>query len=188
MAAVSQFKVYPEAAASTGQDGVAIYWLSDGSREVLRHEPLRAAELPGRGGHLPGRNKASLHAPREIGAEQDVSEPMSEFPSRDEMAARLEAAEARADAKVAQVLGEIKAGFARLEGEMARLSGKIESVEATTSGIKATVVVTGIAAVGLVLATLTYGQNWFGIGVTTRDVVKSAVAEYLHQQSAAAPK
>ena len=109
---------------------------------------------------------------------------MSDPPSRDEIAARLEAAEARSDTKVAQLLGEIKAGFASLDGKVDGLKDRIDGVERTTSGLKATVILTGLGAVALVVGVLAYGQTWFGIGVTTRDVVKSAVSEYLQQQMA----
>ena len=88
---------------------------------------------------------------------------------------RIELAEARIDEKLAAMLGEMRTGFARLN---ARLDG----VERATSGIKATVIGTGIAAVVLVIAVLAYGQTWFGIGVSTRDVVRAAVTEY-HQQA-----
>ncbi|MBV8616870.1 MAG: hypothetical protein JOY66_24280 [Acetobacteraceae bacterium] len=87
---------------------------------------------------------------------------------------RIELAEARTDKKFAAMLGEMRTGFARLD---ARLDG----VERATSGIKATVIGTGIAAVVLVIAVLAYGQTWFGIGVSTRDVVRAAVTEYRQQ-------
>ena len=159
---------------------------------------------------------------------------MNDSPSRDEITAHLEAAEARTDAKLAQLVGEVRAGFASIEGKIgeiraglasaegrsdarlaaleskfdsrfaaldskfearfatldgkiAALAARVDSVERATSGTKATVVVTGLAAVAVVIATLAYGQTWFGIGVTTRDVVKATVSEYL-LQAKAAPK
>ena len=84
-------------------------------------------------------------------------------------------------------MGEVRTGFARIET-------RLDGLERSTSGLKATVITTGVfaslAIIAAILATLTYGQAWFGIGLTTRDVVRSTVAEVLaHQaQSRATPQ
>ena len=91
---------------------------------------------------------------------------------------RAQLAEAKTDKKFADMLGEVRAGFAGVDG---RLSG----LERQTAGVKSTVILTGLAVAALMLAVLTYGQAWFGIGVSTRDVVKSAVSEYFQQHPAA---
>lgn len=90
---------------------------------------------------------------------------------------RAQLAEAKTDKKFADMLGEVRAGFARVDG---RLSG----LERQTAGVKSTVILTGLAVAALMLAVLTYGQAWFGIGISTRDVVKSAVSEYVQQHPA----
>jgi len=85
---------------------------------------------------------------------------------------RLAAAET--DKKFAEVLGEIRT-------ISADLSGRMTAVQDASRGTKTTVMVTGLAVAALMVGILTYGQAWFGIGVSTRDVVKSAVSEYLLQ-------
>ena len=91
---------------------------------------------------------------------------------------RIELAKARTDKKFADVLGEMRTGFARLDA-------RLDAVERATSEIKATVIGTGIAGAVLVIAVLAYGQTWFGIGVSARDVVKAAVAEHRQQATPA---
>jgi hypothetical protein len=52
-------------------------------------------------------------------------------------------------------------------------------LEQTAAGIKPTIILTGLAVAALMVATRIYGQTWFGIGVSTRDVARSAVTEYI---------
>ncbi len=127
---------------------------------------------------------------------------MPDGPTRDEFAATNDAMEARADTKFAQLLGEMRVGFAginariesvatrlnaRIDGLSSRvdgLSSRIDGVERTTGGTKTTVIATGIGSVALVIAALAYGQTWFGIGIGTRDVVRTTITEYLEQHPA----
>jgi hypothetical protein len=97
------------------------------------------------------------------------------------MTAHLEAVEARTDAKIAHMLGEVRSGFATIDGKLMALDSRLDGLERSASGTKATVILTGIGAVALVIGVLAYGQTWFGIGVATRDTVKSAVSEYIQQ-------
>jgi hypothetical protein len=43
------------------------------------------------------------------------------------------------------------------------------------------VIGTGIAAVVLIVAVLAYGETWFGLGVSARDIIRATVTE-MHQQ------
>jgi hypothetical protein len=112
---------------------------------------------------------------------------------------RTQLAEAKTDKKFSDMLGEVRSGFAeingkigaldgRLSGSISALEARLSSLESQTSGIKTTVIVTGLAIAGLMIGVLTYGQAWFGIGVSTRDVVKSAVTEYIEEHPAPSPK
>jgi hypothetical protein len=108
---------------------------------------------------------------------------------------RVQLAEARTDKKFAEMLGEVRTGFATIEGKISGLDGKvgglegrISALEQTTAGIKPTIILTGLAVGAVMIATLTYGQAWFGIGVSTRDVVKAAVTEYIQQHPEPATK
>jgi hypothetical protein len=101
---------------------------------------------------------------------------------------RAQLAEARTDKKFADMLGEVRVGFASIEGKISALDGRLSALERATAGIKPTIILTGLAVAALMVATLTYGQTWFGIGVSARDVVKSAVAEYISQHPVPAAK
>lgn len=108
---------------------------------------------------------------------------------------RDELLELKARADLTAAMGTLEARFsgidvrfAKIDGQFAALSERLGAIERHTGGTKATVVLTGIATVTLVVAVMAYGQAWFGIGVSTRDVVHSAVAEYIQQHPAAAGK
>jgi len=123
---------------------------------------------------------------------------MNDVPTRQEVAAQLAAVEAHTDTKFAQLIGEMRTGFAALNGRIDGLSGRVDglsgrldAVERSVSGIKITVIVTAIAAVAVVVAVLGYGQTWFGLGIGTRDIVRATVSELMQQQqqqAAAHPK
>jgi hypothetical protein len=67
----------------------------------------------------------------------------------------------------------------------------LRSIEATVGGTKATIIVTGIGTVvalfAAIVAVLTYGQAWFGIGVSTRDVIRATVSEMHAEAPAPSP-
>ena len=84
---------------------------------------------------------------------------MTDGPSSEEITARLEVAKARTDTKFAQLLGEMRAGFAGLEGKMNALGARMESVERSTSGLMASIVIAGIAVVAALVAVLADGQT-----------------------------
>jgi hypothetical protein len=113
---------------------------------------------------------------------------MPDDPTRTEIEAQIAASEARASTRLAEALGEmrtgfadVRTGFAELRGEMregfARTNERLDAVERSTGGIKTTVIGTGIAVVAIVIAVLAYGQTWFGIGISSRDVIRATVAE-----------
>jgi hypothetical protein len=130
---------------------------------------------------------------------------------------RAQLAEARTDKKFADMLGEVRIGFAgieakigtlegRIEGKIGTLEGRIEgkigtldgkisaldgrlsALEQSVAGIKPTIILTGLAVAALMIGVLTYGQAWFGIGVSTRDIMRATVAEYNLQHQTPAPK
>ena len=107
---------------------------------------------------------------------------MSDTPTRPEIDAKLQAAEARGDTKLAEALGEVRTAFARLEGKFDNVNTRITDLQHSTGGTKGTILATGVAVVALIVGILTYGQGWFGIGVTTRDTIKSVVTEVIQQQ------
>ena len=113
---------------------------------------------------------------------------MSDELNRTEMAAQIAAGEARASTRLAEALGEMRSGFADIRGEMrttsaelrgdlGKISARLDAVERTVAGTKTTVIATGIAVVAVIIAVLTYGQAWFGTGVSTRDMIRATVAE-----------
>lgn len=77
--------------------------------------------------------------------------------------AKIAAAEARTDTKFAELIGELKA------------------IETSTAGIKTTVVVTGIAAVALVVAIFGWGSQMFGVGMNTQSISDQSAKNVLEQ-------
>ena len=108
---------------------------------------------------------------------------MTEPPTREEITAQLAAVEARGDTKLERVLGEMRTGFATIDGKFAALNTRLDGLNRSTSGTKTTVILTGIAIAGVIVAILAYGQAWFGLGMSTRDTVKSAISEYIQQST-----
>lgn len=100
---------------------------------------------------------------------------------------RIQLAEARTDKKFADMLGEMRTGFAQLDGRFGRLEARLDTLERSTSGLKATVITTGIGTgigvVAVVVATLAYGGSLFGNGLTTRDAINNAVTQELQHQA-----
>ena len=70
--------------------------------------------------------------------------------------AKVAAAEARTDTKFAEVLGELKA------------------IKASTSGLKTTVILTGIGAIAVVVAIIAYGGSMFGTGLSVDTIAQHA--------------
>lgn len=106
---------------------------------------------------------------------------MSDADRSSELELRAQLAEARTETKLADALGQMRVGLAEIGGRIDAVGARLDGVERATSGLKATVIGTGIGVVAVVIAVLTYGQTWFGIGISTRDVVKAAVSEYRQQ-------
>jgi hypothetical protein len=113
-------------------------------------------------------------------AEPRGSEKMSDL-TREEMKASLELAEAKTDVKFAQLIGKIDTANADLRGDIRALSAHFSAVERSTAGVKATIILTAVAVLAIVVGVLGFGQQWFGIGITTRDVVRSTVKEFQEQ-------
>ncbi len=87
-----------------------------------------------------------------------------EEPTMSEVDAKIAAAEARTDTKFAELLGELKL-----------LNQRMEHVERSTSGMRSTVVGTGIGVVAVVIAVMAYGAQWFGLGMDAQQVAERAV-------------
>lgn len=68
-----------------------------------------------------------------------------------------------------------------VDGRFVGLDARMQSLERATAGVKTTIIGTGIAVVAVMIAVLAYGQTWFGIGVTTRDIVRATITEYIQQ-------
>ncbi len=117
-----------------------------------------------------------------VADEPNMADEMANPPTKDEIAYQLEAVEARGDTKLAQILGELRTGFATLDGKLGVVSTRLDGLERATGGTKMTIVGTAIAAVAVIIAIMAYGQAWFGLGVTSRDTIKSVVTEVIQQQ------
>ncbi|TKV76722.1 hypothetical protein [Rhizobium sp. AU243] len=91
-----------------------------------------------------------------------VSKGISE--SMETVDAKIAAAEARTDTKFAELLGELRL-----------INQRMEHVERSTSGMRSTVIGTGIGVVAVVIAIMAYGAQWFGLGMDAQQVAERAV-------------
>ena len=92
---------------------------------------------------------------------------------------KIAAAEARSEAKLERMLGEMRTGFADIRGEIRAVSTRVEAVERSTSGIKSTIVITAVGAVALVVAILAYAGDSLTKGMSYRDVIAAETARQL---------
>lgn len=112
-----------------------------------------------------------------------MGDTMSGTPQREEIDVKVATVEARADTKFAQVLREMRTGFATLDGKLVALNTRMAGLERVTAGTKTTIILTGIAIAGALVAILAYGQAWFGLGLANRDTIKAVVTEVIQQQA-----
>lgn len=101
--------------------------------------------------------------------------------TREEIKAGQDLAEAKTDLKFAQLIGKIDTANADLKGEIRALSAHFIAVERSTAGVKATIIVTAVAVLAIVVGVLGFGQQWFGIGMSARDLVRATVKELQEQ-------
>jgi hypothetical protein len=106
---------------------------------------------------------------------------MADDIQREEAKLRDDLIEAKTDTKFAQLIGKLDTTTAELRGELQNISTHLNGLERSTAGIKATIVGTAIAVLVLMVAILTFGQQWLGIGMSARDIVHATVTE-MNQQ------
>lgn len=94
--------------------------------------------------------------------------------TREEIDAKIAGSEARIDTKFAQLLGELTTMRAEIKGSLDTVSARVEHVEKATAGVKTTVIVTAIAAMGLTVAIMAYGSQWFGLGMDAQQIAGKA--------------
>lgn len=80
--------------------------------------------------------------------------------------AKIAAAEARTDTKFAEMIGRFDTQFAELRGDIKGLAATISAVQTSTSGLKSTIVATGIGNV-LSLAALLVGMLAYDATIPT---------------------
>jgi len=97
--------------------------------------------------------------------------------TREEIDTKLALSAAQTDVKFAQLIGKIETSTADLKGAMGGIETHLTSVEKATSGVKATIIVSVLAGIAIVIGILAFGQQWFGIGITTRDIIRATVTE-----------
>lgn len=142
---------------------------NEGSQIVDLNDVRRARDKEG--SQLVGGQRAALS--------EEIA--MSEPPSREEIEAKIAAVEARTDTKFERLIGGIEKNTSALMAEIGKhslhINARLDAVEKSTGGVKATIIVTAVAVLALLVGILGYGQQWFGIGVTTRDIIRATVAE-----------
>ena len=98
-------------------------------------------------------------------------------PTREEFDSKLETTVARTDTKFAELIGEIRVISSDLKGEMGKINTRLDGVERSTAGVKGTVVWVALGTIAIVIGVMAFGQQWFGIGMSTRDIVRTTVQE-----------
>jgi hypothetical protein len=126
--------------------------------------------------------------------------PVAEI-SRDEMEARLETVEARADARFNEIMGEVRASNATLHGEMKGFHGelaafrgelhafdsRIGNVADNTKGLRGFIASTAIAVVAVVLAAWAVLWAVFGVGMDAGNVADAAAQRAVERVLKATP-
>jgi len=108
---------------------------------------------------------------------------MSE-PTREEIDSKFETVAAKTDTKFAELIGEIRVISSDLKGEMKNINTHLNAVERSTAGVKGTIIVAALATIAIVIGVLAFGQQWFGIGITMRDIIRATVSEERLQREA----
>lgn len=90
---------------------------------------------------------------------------------------KIARAQAETQAKFVEILGEVRLISSDLKGEMGKINTRLNSVERSTTGVKATIIATAIVGIGIVIAILGYAQQWFGLGLATRDTIRTTIRE-----------
>lgn len=97
--------------------------------------------------------------------------------------AKIAAAEARGATALATAMGEVRVEFAALRGDIREVKASMAS--------KGTVVVTAISLffgiAGLLIAFLTFGGQWFGLGMDAGTVAQAAAERALSAHQPVAP-
>jgi hypothetical protein len=117
------------------------------------------------------------------------------------------------DSGITEIRGELRTMTAHLDGTVSSLNTRLDGMptglntrldqaktfadyrfgvlEKFTSGIKTTVIVTGVSTalgvLAIVVGILSYGQQWFGIGVSTRDLIRATISEVQAQAHSQGP-
>lgn len=90
--------------------------------------------------------------------------------------AKIAVSEAKTDTKFAELRGDL----AKFGGEMGVLSAEMRNIKDSTSGVKMTVITTGIATaiaiIGLVIGVFAYGSQMFGTGLDVQIAADRAAA------------
>jgi len=101
---------------------------------------------------------------------------MDDTPSRNEIAAQIAVAEARTDTK-----------FAELRGDLRVISQTMAEVRAGQRATQVLVVGSAIAAAAVIIAALSFGATWFGLGINASDVASRAANQALQEFVAKLP-
>lgn len=115
-------------------------------------------------------------------AESLLSQPphrISQDMEREQIADMVAASEARNETKLEKVMGEVRTEFASLRGDIRELKA--------SSASKGTVILTGVTVffglAGLLVAFLTFGSQWFGLGLDSGAVAQQAAERALASYS-----
>jgi hypothetical protein len=125
----------------------------------------------------------SFEAIREYMRRLPASEPGRSVRSmeREQIADMVAASEARSDTKLAEAMGEVRTEFANLRAD-------IRELKASTAS-RGTVIGTGVTLffgiAGLLIAFMTFGAQWFGLGLDASGAAEAGAQRALAAYTAA---
>ena len=108
-----------------------------------------------------------------LGVERAISSGMAE----ELMDAKIAAAEARTDAKLAGFQGNFNVLSLKLDGIAASIKDQKTEATGNRNALMTTILTVGFALAGLLIAVVSYGDAIFSRGMSMRDLVHSTVEE-----------
>lgn len=103
--------------------------------------------------------------------------PMADM-TREEIDAKIAASEARGETGLERAMGEMRSAFARIDGRFDTIDAKISHLP-TTWAMLTMLIATGLAIIGVTIAVMAYGGQWFSNGLGAQAIATAAAQQAL---------
>lgn len=77
--------------------------------------------------------------------------------------------------RLVEAMSALDKSHSDLRVALSDIRGDIRELNSRTALTKTTVVLTGLTVLAVLIAILTYGQQWFGLGLDLRPIIDQAV-------------